>query len=230
MTHAIEEVIGPRVPSAEFRAHWWRYALPSALLVIAGALLVISFWLPYWRMRLYAPQYPKGLRVVAYLNRLEGDVREIDGLNHYIGMRPLNDAAQLERKTSAILVGVLACLLCAAIFIHSPWAALAAAPALLWPVGFLLDLYLWMAHFGTNLDPGAALSSSIKPFVPPVLGEGLIGQFRTVARASDGWWLSLVAAGLVLVALWFHRAAYKPLRDAQRRAAQAARASKVEHG
>lgn len=221
MTHAIEQVVGPRVPSAEFRARWWRYALPSLLLLVAGALLIASFWQPYWRMRLYAPQYPKGLRVVAYLNRLEGDVREIDGLNHYIGMRPLDEAAQLERKTSAILVGVLACLLCAAMFIHSPWAALAAAPALLWPFGFLLDLHLWMAHFGTNLDPGAALSSSIKPFVPPVLGEGLIGQFRTVARVSDGWWLSLAAAGLVLVALWFHRAAYKPLHDARRRAASA---------
>lgn len=222
MTHALQEMLGPRLSGGEFHAHRARYLLPSALLVAAAALLSASFWQPYWRMRLYAPQYPKGLRVVAYLNRLSGDVREIDGLNHYIGMRPLNDAAQLERQTSAILVGVLACLLCAAVFIHSPWAALAALPALLWPLGFLLDLHLWMAHFGTNLDPKAALSSSIKPFVPPVLGEGLIGQFRTVARVSDGWWLSLAAAGIVLLALWFHRAAYKPLRDRQRRAARPA--------
>jgi hypothetical protein len=229
VTNAIENIVGPRVPGAELKAHRWRYWLPSGLLLIAAALLVASFWQPYWRMRLYAPQYPKGLRVVAYLNRLEGDVREIDGLNHYIGMRPLNEAAQLERQTSAILVGVLACLLCGAIFIHSPWAALAALPALLWPVGFLLDLHLWMAHFGTNLDPGAALSSSIKPFVPPVLGEGLIGQFRTVARVSDGWRLSLAAAGVVLIALWFHRAAYKPLRDAQRRAARSVRPAEDAH-
>lgn len=229
MRQAIEEVVGPRVPGVEFTAHRWRYLVPSGLLVLAAGLLASSFWLPYWRMRLYAPQYPKGLRVVAYLNHLAGDVREIDGLNHYIGMRPLNDAAQLERKTAAILVGVLACLLCAAIFIHSPWAAAAAAPAVLWPFGFLLDLHLWMAHFGTNLDPGAALSSSIKPFVPPVLGEGLIGQFRTVARVSDGWWLALAAAGIVLVALWFHRAAYKPLRDRQRRAARTAAAEEAAH-
>ncbi len=218
MTHTIEQIVGPRVPGRELRAHRWRYVVPSVLLLAAAALLAASFWQPYWRMRLYAPQYPKGLRVVAYLNRLTGDVQEIDGLNHYIGMRPLNEAAQLERQTSALLVGVLACLLCAAIFIHSPWAALAAAPAVLWPAGFLLDLHLWMAHFGTNLDPSAALSSSIKPFVPPVLGEGLIGQFRTVAHVADGWRLSVAAAVLVLVALWFHRRAYKPLRDAGRAA------------
>ncbi|MBP7745823.1 MAG: cytochrome C [Phycisphaerae bacterium] len=229
MIHAIEDIVGPRVPGANFKAHRWRYLLPSGLLLVAASLLVVSFWQPYWRMRLYAPQYPKGLRVVAYLNRLEGDVREIDGLNHYIGMRRLNEAAQLERRTSAILVGVLACLLCAAIFVHSPWAALAALPALLWPFGFLVDLHLWMAHFGTHLDPAAALSSSIKPFVPPVLGEGLIGQFRTVARVSDGWRLSLAAAGIVLVALWFHRAAYKPLRDEQRRAARTTTAEGAPH-
>lgn len=211
-------IIGPRIPGAEFRAHWWRYLLPSGLLTVAVGLLIASFWQPYWRMRLYAPQYPKGLRVVAYLDRLEGDVREIDGLNHYIGMRPLNEAAQLERRAAPLLIGVLACLLCAAIFIHSPWAALAAAPALLWPAGFLIDLHLWMAHFGTNLDPAAALSSSIKPFVPPVLGEGLIGQFRTVARVSDGWTLALAASVVVLIALWLHRAAYRPLFIARRNA------------
>ncbi len=106
---------------------------------------------------------------------------------------------------------------------------MAALPALLWPFGFLVDLHLWMAHFGTHLDPAAALSSSIKPFVPPVLGEGLIGQFRTVARVSDGWRLSLAAAGIVLVALWFHRAAYKPLRDEQRRAARTTTAEGAPH-
>jgi len=220
VTKVLRDVIGPRVNAADFRAQRWRYLLPGALLLLAAGLLVASFWQPYWRMRLYAPQYPKGLFVIAYLDRLEGDVHEIDGLNHYIGMRPLNEAAQLERRTSAILVGVIACLLCSAIFVHSPWAALAAAPALLWPFGFLLDLHLWMAHFGTNLDPSAALSSAIKPFVPPVWGAGTIGQFRTVARVGDGWRLAVAAAGVVLVALWFHRAAYKPVRDAQRRQTQ----------
>ena len=38
--------------------------------------------------------------VNAYINHLEGDVQEIDGLNHYIGMRPLGEAAQLERTIS----------------------------------------------------------------------------------------------------------------------------------
>ena len=53
--------------------------------------------MPYWSLVLHAPQYPGGLVVNAYINHLEGDVQEIDGLNHYIGMRPLGEAAQFER-------------------------------------------------------------------------------------------------------------------------------------
>ncbi|TWT44576.1 putative ABC transporter ATP-binding protein YxlF [Phycisphaerae bacterium RAS1] len=221
MTATMQNILGPRVPTEELRSNRMRYVLPSVLLVIAGALVGVSFFFPYWKMKLIAPQYPKGLHVQAYLNRLEGDVHEIDGLNHYIGMRPLNDAAQLERNNSAMLIVVLAALLVAGIFIHSRWAGVIALPAVLFPVGFLVDLQYWLATFGTNLDPHAALSSSIKPFVPPVLGVGTIGQFKTVADPSTGLWLATIAALVVITALYFHRRAYKPLVDAQRAARNA---------
>lgn len=218
MTAIVERIVGPRVPGQELRAHFSRYAIPSVLFVIAAGLLGWSFAQPYWRMTLHAPQYPKGLHVSAYLNRLTGDVAEIDGLNHYIGMRPLNDAAKIERETSAMLIGAMALLVASALLVHSRWAALIAAPAILFPAGFLIDLYLWLAHFGTHLDPHAALSSSIKPFVPPVLGTGVIGQFKTVAEPGPGLWIALLASLLTIVALVFHRRAYKPLFDARKRA------------
>lgn len=217
MTQAIEKIVGPRIPREELRRHAGRYLLPTVLLILAAGLLSFSFTQPYWAMTLHAPQYPKGLHVQAYLNRLTGDVHEIDGLNHYIGMRPLNDAAQLERETSGMMIGVVAGLLAAAVFIHSRWAAVAALPALLFPLGFLADLQYWLASFGTNLDPRAALSSSIKPFVPPVLGVGTIGQFKTIATAGPGLWLSVAAAAVVLAALYLHRRAYKPLADLRAR-------------
>ncbi|HMQ14607.1 MAG TPA: nitrous oxide reductase family maturation protein NosD [Phycisphaerae bacterium] len=219
MTAALERILGPRVPADDLRSRRARYLLPTLLLLAAGALLIGSFFLPYWRMTLHAPQYPKGLHVRAYLSHLEGDVREIDGLNHYIGMRPLQEAAQLERTTSCMLIGVLALLLVAGVFIHNRWAGVLALPALLFPLGFLADLQFWLAHFGTNLDPRAALSSSVKPFVPPVLGTGVIGQFRTVASVGPGFWLATAASVVLIAALWSHRRAYKPLVDA-RRAAQ----------
>ena len=212
----IEDLIGPRVSLGQIERGRAQFLLPTALLGLAVLLFLVSIFLPYWSMRLNAPQYPKGLYVHAYLNRLEGDVREIDGLNHYIGMRPLAEAAQLERSLSLIAVGALALLVAGAIYIHNKWAALLALPAILYPLIFLGDLQFWLANFGTNLDPKAPLSSSIKPFVPPVLGEGFVGQFSTVAMPGMGLILATVASLLVLAGLFFHRRAYKPLIDARR--------------
>jgi hypothetical protein len=215
MTETLERLIGPRVTPEELAERRLHFLLPTLALGAAAVLLVASIFLPYWRMTLLAPQYPQGLRVRAYLDRLEGDVREIDGLNHYIGMRPLGEAAQLERELSVAAVAVIALLVVAAIFIHNRRAALLALPALLFPAGFLGDLYFWLRNFGTHLDPKAALSSSIDPFVPPVLGRGTVGQFATVAYPDSGLWLAFAASALILAGLWLHRRAYKPLVEAR---------------
>jgi hypothetical protein len=215
MAENMERIIGPRVPATELRAHRVRYLIPTLLFVAAAVLLIVSIFQPYWSLTLHAPQYPKGLIVQAYLDRLEGDVSEIDGLNHYIGMRPLNEAAQFERSISIIGVASVALLILAAIFVHTKWAALLALPALLFPAIFLADLQYWLANFGQNLDPHAALSSSIDPFVPPVLFEGKIAQFSTWAVPELGLWLAGAASFVILVGLFFHRRAYKPLVDAQ---------------
>ncbi|HXF61569.1 MAG TPA: cytochrome C [Caldilineaceae bacterium] len=214
MAENLERIIGPRVPETELRAHRTRYLIPTLLFIAAAVLLVSSIFLPYWRLTLHAPQYPKGLTVQAYVNRIEGDVREIDGLNHYIGMRPLNEAAAFEKSISVYGIIGLALLILAAIFVHSRWAALLALPALLLPAIFLLDLQFWLANFGQNLDPKAPLSSSIDPFIPPVLGEGVIAQFSTWAVPDVGLWVATAASLLIAVGLWFHRRAYKPLVDA----------------
>src|SRR5690606_17681893 len=133
-----------------------------------------------------------------------------------IGMRPLEDAAQIERSLALVMTLAMAAMLIMAVAIHSRWALLLAMPALLFPVGFLLDLHLWMDHFGQNLDPTAALSSSVKPFTPPVLGEGWVGNFKTVARADAGLIMATVSSVLILMGLFFHRRAYKALLDSQR--------------
>jgi hypothetical protein len=211
MTNKWQNIIGPRTPAEAKEKMSLDYLLPPVFLGLAAFCLLVSIFQPYWKMTLLAPQYPGGLEVQAYVNRLEGDVAEIDGLNHYIGMRPLGEAAQLERSLSILLIGVTSLLVVAAIFIHTKWAALLALPALLFPAIFLGDMYFWLRNFGLNLDPTAALSGAIEPFVPPILGEGLVGQFRTIAAADNGLYLALLASILILVGLYFHRRAYKPL-------------------
>jgi hypothetical protein len=212
----LTSILGPRVPEAELVGHAGRYAAPHVVLLLARVALLASLFLPYWRMTLRAPQYPQGLHVRAYLDRLEGDVAEIDSLNHYIGMRPLGEAAQLERTLAVAATVALVLLIEGAMLIHNRWAALLALPAVLFPAFFLADLYYWMNRFGHELNPHAPLSTSIKPFTPPILGTGKVGQFMTVASAGPGLWLAAAAAACVLVGLYLHRRAYKPLVDARK--------------
>lgn len=214
MSNVWQSIVGPRAPADVDDEKRREYRLPSIFLGLAALSLIISIFLPYWNLTLEAPQYPKGLHVQTYVNRLEGDVQEIDGLNHYIGMRPLEEAAQLERSLSIILISVTALLVVAAIFIHTKWVVLLALPALLYPIVFVADMYFWLRSFGQNLDPTAALSNYIEPFVPTFLGEGLIGQFRTISSFGVGFYLACLASILILVGLFFHRRAYKPLVDA----------------
>jgi len=198
------------------------YVLPTAILMLGVALLVVSIFLPYWSLTLHAPQYPGGLSVELYVNRLTGDVDEIDELNHYIGMREMREAAQTERSFSVLAIGTLGLLLMAAVFIQSRWAALLALPAVVYPLVFLADLYFWLYRFGHTLDPHAALSTSIKPFTPVLLGEGRVGQFTTTAGLEPGYLLAVLGAATVVIGLYFHRRAYKPLYDARHLAHPAA--------
>jgi copper chaperone NosL len=191
----------------DVRARLLRW-LPPLMMITASVLLVASIAFPYWGMTLEAPQYPGGLTMRLFVNRMAGDpdtrldeVREIDNLNHYIGMRSMYDAAPIERAIAipgiigmVIALGVVA-------FIRRRWLWLLAIPVLHFPAIFLADLGLWLRYYGLNLDPTAPLSSSIRPFAPTVLGESVIGQFKTVAYVDTGWLMAAGAAVLVIIAL-----------------------------
>jgi len=181
----------------------------QAALVLGGLALLGSVFLPYWQLKITAPQYPKGLRVQVYLNRVEGDVQEIDTLNHYIGMRPLVDAAKLERSISLAVVIALMFVLLSAVFYQGRFSLLLLLPAAVFPAVFIGDLYYWMRDFGLNLNPHAALSSSVKPFIPPLFGEGKIAQFKAVAWFGAGFYLSsftsLVSAAVLALRLFGSR-------------------------
>lgn len=206
-----ELIFGPRIPNELWKKERKRFLIPSIILVAAAVILFISIFFPYWKITLFAPQYPQGLEASMYVNRLSGDVDEIDGLNHYIGMKPLGEAAVLERTLSIFIVIGIALLIAGAVYVHSPVALFLCIPAVFYPLFFLADLYFWMRTFGTNLNPHAPLSNAIKPFVPPILGVGKIAQFQTIATWEVGLYLSIAASVLILIGLYFHRRAYKPL-------------------
>jgi hypothetical protein len=208
-TNAISSTKLPAAPkTAPTGSVRWLKRLPSLFFLIAAALLVISISLPYWGMVLEAPQYPGGLQMRVFVNNMTGDedpkldeVREIDGLNHYIGMKSLYEAAKFERSIAIPAVILMVILLGVAAVWRRRWTWLFVVPALTFPFVFLADLAFWMSNYGQNLDPYAPLSSAIQPFTPPILGEGVIGQFKTIAYVDTGWYIILAGSVLIVVAL-----------------------------
>lgn len=213
MQATAQRILGPRASRELERNHPVRYRLPAGLLLAAAAALLVSLFLPYWQITMFAPQYPNGLTVTTYVNHVDGQVSEVDILNQYIGMKPLESAALVEKRFGLFLIASMAMLVAAAVKIHSPFAAILSLPALLYPLIFLMDLQFWLANFGLHLDPHAPLNLAVKPFVPHVLGVGYIGQFKSVALPCSGLILAVCASLLVLAGLWLQRRAYKPLRD-----------------
>jgi len=111
------------------------------------------------------------------------------------------------------MIVALILLIAASIYAHSPFALFLTIPAILYPLVFLGDLYFWMQNFGMHLNPHAPLSSAVKPFVPPIIGEGFVGQFKTIASWEPGLIISFIASALIIIGLYFHRKAYKPLME-----------------
>ncbi|MDP6961996.1 MAG: hypothetical protein QF595_10880 [Dehalococcoidia bacterium] len=174
----------------------------ALILMLAGLLLLASLLFPYWRVDLETGLYPKGLKLQIRPYRLEGDVAEIDELNHYIGMRKLETAGQLEQKIAIPSIVLAALCLFISPTVPRKWMIWFALPGLVFPIMFIGELYWWLRSSGLNLDPKAPLNHSIKPFIPPIYGQGKIAQFKATATFSVGFYLSLFSALLARIAVY----------------------------
>ncbi len=159
----------------------------------AAALVAWGSTLPLWTLSMRAPQYPGGLQLAAYGNRMSGDVSELNILNHYIGM-PALEAPVLETSLFPYAIGalVLLCLL-------SPFGravrSMAVAALVLAPVAMLADLQWRLYEFGHSLDPTAPIR--LKPFTPLVVGSTSMGNFTSFGMPSWGVGTLVAAAALV---------------------------------
>jgi nitrous oxidase accessory protein len=186
----------------------------------AAGLVAWSTQLPLWQMTMRAPQYPKGLRLYAFGTRMQGDLSELNILNHYIGM-PAVEAPALETSMFPIGIALLVAL-CLASPVH-PWLRrTAVAASALMPIGILADLQWRLYEFGHALNPTAPIR--LKPFTPLVIGQTQMGNF--VSRAMISWGVvCLIGATLLLWAGGRVSARYDAVRrlpDARRAAALAA--------
>jgi len=214
--NVLDRILGPRVSREEIAQHQAAYRTPTILFAVAAGLLVVSILLPYWHLHLKAPQFPDGLDIHAYVNRLEGDVVELEGLNHYVGLDSFEDGAVFERSVAVAAIAGLAGLLAAAVAIHSRWVVVFTAPAALFPIIFIVDLQWWLWHYGHNLDTAAPFAKAVGEFTPPIFGPAEIAQFDTMALPGLGLILAFVAAVATVYGLVRHRRVYKPLVDAMK--------------
>ena len=163
-----------------------------------ATLFAASYTQPLWVTRFAAPQYPQGLRLEVYLDRVDGDTGEVNILNHYVGMRPVEEMATVERSL-ALFALLAVCLLAveASAFRKSFWQGLLALPLILFPVGMLLDLYAWLWYSGHSLDPTSPLGMSVKPFTPKLIGVQQVANFEVTSSLGLGTYLQILGAFLL---------------------------------
>lgn len=174
--------------------------------VIAGLLLAATLFLPLWRMELVAPQYPAGLVMRAYGDRFEGDpdtyyddVREINGLNHYIGMKPIEPVTEMDLFVPGVIATALGGLLVSFIAWKRGWfRALAIAGFWFVPLFFIVDLQYWLYNYGHTMNPEAALNTG--DFTPRVIGQTKVWNFHSENSFEIGFYL-MIAAALVITFL-----------------------------
>jgi copper chaperone NosL len=177
-----------------------RAILPVLVRVAAGlaavASLAFAARLPIWRAQFHAPQYPEGLNVVAYGNRVEGDLGEIGELSHYIGMPAFNFAGMPEMRLwpLVILVAVVAVLV--AVVTRRRWLRrIACAGLWLIPLGALADVQYRLWQTGHSLDPDSPIR--VTPFTPHVVGPTTLMNFTIKGYPGTALVLIAVAAALV---------------------------------
>ncbi len=183
------------------------------LLGVAAVLLVATLSLPLWRISLEAPQYPEGLGMSIWADKITGNLRSINGLNHYIGMKEIHPEAIPELRLMPVVVMALGGLgLAAAAWGRRwglfGWTALVLVAAL---VG-LADFWKWGYDYGHNLDPTAAIKVPGMSYQPPLIGAKQMLNFRAVSVPAIGGWIALAAMtiGVALSAVEVRRTRRQP--------------------
>lgn len=175
-----------------------------ALLVVP---LALSFTAPLWKIRLEAPQYPKGLELDIYSYTLEGGdggrhLNEINTLNHYIGMHRIDRSELSDLDWIPFALGFLA-------FVTLRVAAVGDVRSLIDLL--VLSMYLGafsggrfvykMYVYGHNLAPDAAVK--VEPFTPALFGTKQIANFTTISYPQLGtWYILIFATGVVVLTGW----------------------------
>jgi hypothetical protein len=168
-------------------------ALVLALLIPLGFAAVA----PLWKLEMAAPQYPAGLELRIYPYTVEGDIHEVNTLNHYIGMSPIDRAALSDLDWLPFALGIAGLLLLRVAAIGDLRALVDLVALFSYFGAFSFARFAYTLYvFGHNLKPDAPFD--MKPFTPVVIGTGKVANFTITSLPSTGAFL-LSAVGVVLL-------------------------------
>jgi copper chaperone NosL len=181
--------------------------LSRVLLAVAALMLIGMYFLPMWSISLDAPQYPEGLGLKIYINTVTGasenDLTNINGLNHYIGMKRIEPDSIAELKYMPPIIGVMIVLGLLAAWFGRCWMALAWSGlfVVLGIVG-MVDFYLWEYDYGHNLDPHAAIVIEGMAYQPPLIGSKQLLNFTAHSYPDIAGYIAGVSILLGFAAWW----------------------------
>lgn len=190
----------------------------SILMILGSSMLLALFFLPMWNIRLGAPQYPEPLGIDIYIDGLKGenefDIQNIDGLNHYIGMKPLPKPDDMwEFSVFPNVVGAMA-FLGVVIGVLGLLDKIYPAVFLMWFVTMsvlgiagIYDFNLWLVEYGSDLDPHAIMKlvnpdGTPMQYNPPLIGHKKLLNFDAYSYPKSGG--VLMGMGMVLTLLAFY--------------------------
>jgi copper chaperone NosL len=174
------------------------------LLVLSSIILIISIFVPLWRIELDAPQYPEGLVMKIFSYKLGGQVEIINGLNHYIGMQTLHAENFIEFTLLPYIISFFALLALVTAFYGSKrMLYITFGLFLAFGIIAMADFWRWEYNYGHNLDPSAAIIVPGMAYQPPLIGFKQLLNFGAYSIPDIGGWLFIASGLFMLVSVLF---------------------------
>jgi copper chaperone NosL len=169
------------------------------LFILSGISLFTILYFPMWQIQLSAPQYPEGLILLIYPNKLGGNVDIINGLNHYIGMKPLHAADFIEFTVLPYLIVFYSILfIITGLLGKKRLMKFSFTLFVLFGVVAMVDFWKWEYNYGHTLNPDAAIIVPGMSYQPPLIGFKQLLNFGAYSVPDIGGWI-FVCVGLILL-------------------------------
>ena len=175
-------------------------------MLAAAVSLLLMFVFPLWKITLEAPQYPEGLGMFIWINKITGSepstLQNINIMNHYIGMKAIEPDSIPELSFMPYVALALAGLALILVVLKK-WRLNLAWTIFLLIAGALAiyDFYLWEYDYGHNLDSTAAMKIEGMAYQPPLFGTKKILNFTAMSYPRLGavfLGLSMIMGGLAV--------------------------------